>query len=64
MLLTGITVFALLCAIAALIGGGIWGNSISKKMVIRKCIRRHIRSTCYRCNSCSKVLRYDEHLEN
>lgn len=38
-----------------IVGGAIWGNHVSKSLVRRKRIRRHLPNTCYRCNSCSKV---------
>ena len=38
-----------------IVGGAIWGNHVSKTLVRRKRIRRHLPNTCYRCNSCSKV---------
>lgn len=50
-------------ALAAMIAGGVWGDHISKNTVRRKRIRSRIRSSCYRCNRCSKVFRYDEELE-
>lgn len=50
--------------IASIIGGGIWGDSLSKKIVRRNRIRRRIQSSCYRCNSCGKVFRHDEATEN
>ena len=46
--------------LAGLIGGAILGDFISKTTVKRNRIRRHLRSACYRCNSCAKVFRYDE----
>lgn len=50
--------------LVGLVGGCIWGDRVSKKIVKRNRVRRHIRSTCYRCNSCSKVFRFDEAAEN
>lgn len=49
--------------LVGLIGGCIWGNAISRKVVRRSRIRNRIRSTCYRCKTCDKVFRYDEPLE-
>ena len=46
-----ISLFSFIGAIA----GGIWGNYISKTMVRRRRIRRHLPNTCYRCNACGKV---------
>jgi len=46
--------------LAGMVGGGIWGNAISRNTVHRWRVRKHIHSTCYRCNSCSKVFRHDE----
>lgn len=54
---------AIWLALVAMIGGGIWGDHISKTIVRRNRIRHRIQSTCYRCNRCSKVFRYDEELE-
>ena len=51
-----------ICSLIGLIGGCIWGAVISRKAVQRGRIRRHIRSTCYRCKACDKVFRYDESL--
>ena len=48
----------------ALAAGCILGNWISKRIVKRSRIRRHISSACYRCNSCSKVFLYDEAAEH
>ena len=56
--------FLPLILLVALVGGCIWGNCISKKIVKRNRVRRHVHSTCYRCNSCSKVFRYDEAQQN
>lgn len=46
------------------VGGGIWGNRISKNIVRRKLLRNRIQATCYRCNRCSKVFRFDTELED
>ncbi|MBQ2676847.1 MAG: toll/interleukin-1 receptor domain-containing protein [Clostridia bacterium] len=35
--------------------GGVLGNIISKNIVKRNRIRRHLPNTCYKCKSCSKV---------
>ncbi len=51
-------------ALLGLVGGCVWGDYISKTIVKRNRIRRRIRCSCYRCNSCSKVFRYDETAEN
>lgn len=47
-----------------LAGGGIWGDLLSKKLVKRKRIRNRINSTSYRCNSCGKVFRHEEPINN
>ena len=40
---------------AGAIAGGILGNHISKTIVKRSRIRKHLPNSCYRCNSCGKV---------
>lgn len=47
--------FAFLLALIGAVGGGIWGNYISKTIVRRHRIRRHLPSVCYRCKTCGKV---------
>ncbi len=56
-------VFALLLLIG-LIGGGVWGNHISKNIVKRNRLRQRISSKCYRCNTCKKLFRHDEPINN
>lgn len=46
---------AFLFMLAGIVAGGVWGNVISKTIVKRRRIRRHLPNTCYRCKSCSKV---------
>ena len=49
-----------LMLLLGLAAGGIWGDAISKTMVRRNRLRRRIASTCYRCNNCKKLFRFDE----
>ncbi len=44
-----------LFVLAGALIGGVLGNLISKNIVKRNRIRRHLPNTCYRCKSCSKV---------
>ena len=53
-----------LLLLAGLVGGGIWGDCVSKTIVRRGRLRRQIRSACYRCNRCGKVFLHNEALEN
>ena len=46
------------------IGGGVWGNELSKKIVRNQRLRNRIRCTCYRCNRCNKVFLHSEPLED
>ena len=41
--------------LAGIVIGGVLGNHVSKNIVKRHRIRRHLPNTCYRCKSCSKV---------
>lgn len=50
--------------LVGLVGGGIWGDLLSKKIVKCNRIRNRIHSTSYRCNSCGKVFRYEEPINN
>ena len=45
--------------VIGIIGGAIWGNSISKKWVRRYRLRHRISSACYRCKACDKKFRID-----
>lgn len=53
-----------LLLLIGLVGGGIWGDFLSKKVVKRSRIRNRINSTSYRCNSCGKVFRHEEPINN
>jgi len=57
---TGLMAFFDLLPFAALIGGGFWGNAISKKIVRRSRLRQRIHATCYRCKTCDKFFLFDE----
>lgn len=53
----------MLLSLIGFVGGAIWGNIVSKKIVVRKRIRSRVSSTCYRCNRCCKVFRIDEPID-
>lgn len=44
-----------LFTLAGAAGGGFLGDCISKTIVRRNRIRRHLPDTCYRCKNCSKI---------
>lgn len=44
--------------------GGVLGECISRTTVRRKRLRRRIRATCYRCETCSKIFLHEEELHN
>lgn len=46
------------------VAGAIWGEYVSRKMILRSRLRSGFSSTCYRCNRCNKVFDFKEPLEN
>jgi len=45
------------------VGGALWGDAISKKLVRRQRARSRIKFACYRCKNCDKIFRVDTPVE-